>query len=224
MPPKKTSIIVFDIDGTLTDSVTPHQAAFEAALRSFPFPALRTDWASYKHHSDSAIFREAWEEAEFDGSPDMDGVEARFRAALDDAIRTNPIQELPGSSAFLSAVEQTRWVACFATGSFRYGALRKLEALSGPIDLDLLVTASEHQTREEIVSTSIECARSKYSISEPDRVLSVGDGLWDLLTAKNLGLEFLGVGSGRKADMLRAQNARVATDLASGLELLDDVN
>ena len=38
------SIIVLDIDGTLTDSVRPHQIAFEQALRSFPFPALSTDW------------------------------------------------------------------------------------------------------------------------------------------------------------------------------------
>lgn len=84
--PKKTSIVVFDIDGSLTDSVAPHQVAFEAALCSYPFPALRTEWASYKHHSDSAIFREAWEEAQFDGNPGMKGIEARFRSAFDEAI------------------------------------------------------------------------------------------------------------------------------------------
>lgn len=89
----------------------------------------------------------------------------------------------------------TQWVACFATGSFRYGALRKLDALTSPTDLDLLVTASEHQTREEIVSASIERARQKHSMSEVDRVLAIGDGLWDLLTARNLGLEFLGIDS-----------------------------
>ncbi|WP_081536371.1 HAD family hydrolase [Rhodovulum sp. P5] len=224
MPPKKTSVIVFDIDGTLTDSVAPHQAAFEAALRSFPFPALRTDWASYKHHSDSAIVQEAWEEAGFDGHPDMDGVEAQYRLALDNTICAHPILEIPGSSAFLSALEQTQWVACFATGSFRYGALRKLDALACPVDLDLLVTASEYQTREDIVAASIESARSRHSISDLDRVLSVGDGLWDLFTARNLGLEFLGVGGDRKADQLRAQDARVVADLAAGLELLDDLN
>ena len=54
----KTSIAVFDIDGTLTDSVALHQAAFAEALQTFGFPALEMDWPNYQHHSDSAIFLE----------------------------------------------------------------------------------------------------------------------------------------------------------------------
>ncbi|HHC30077.1 MAG TPA: HAD family hydrolase, partial [Rhodobacterales bacterium] len=34
---QKTGIVVFDIDGTLTDSVGPHQEAFLEAMESFDF-------------------------------------------------------------------------------------------------------------------------------------------------------------------------------------------
>lgn len=37
-------IAVFDIDGTLTDSVALHQVAFLEAVASFVFPHLDTDW------------------------------------------------------------------------------------------------------------------------------------------------------------------------------------
>ena len=48
--------------------------------------------------------------------------------------------------------------------------------------------------REEIVSAAIKNALTYYHADKFERVISVGDGLWDLLTAKNLDLEFIGVG------------------------------
>ena len=217
---QKTSIVVFDIDGTLTDSVLPHQTAFEAALRSFDFPALRVDWATYQHHSDSAIFAEAWEEAAFPGAPDLLQLEGKFQVEFDQAVIGHPLREVLGGSSFLKSLEQSEWVACFATGSLEHGAKRKLASLSAAIDLELLVTASEYTTREEIVGIAIDRAKRKYSLAIPKRVVSIGDGLWDLLTALNLGLDFIGVAEGKKAEVLLSRGARVVPDLTSGLSLL----
>jgi len=71
-------IVIFDIDGTLTDSVAQHQSAFESAVR----PSLRTDWSSYTHHTDSAIFEQAWEEARFEGRADLSKLESQYRKTL----------------------------------------------------------------------------------------------------------------------------------------------
>ena len=65
----------------------------------------------------------------------------------------------------------------------------------------MLVTASEHVTREEIVTAAIMAAISRHGGS-PDRIVSVGDGLWDLKTAEALGLSFLGIGTGENALVL----------------------
>jgi len=193
------------------------------ALRSFGFPILRTDWASYRHHSDSAILQEAWDDAGLSGVANMAHLEAEYRAAFDAEVIRNPIQEISGSTAFLAELDQTEWVACFATGSLRYGALRKLEILGVAVDIDLFVTASEHQTRENIVGAAIDRAVQKHAISRPNRVLSIGDGLWDLLTAQSLGIEFLGIGVGLKAELLLSRGARVTPDFTLGMKLLDSL-
>ena len=203
-------IVVFDIDGTLTKTVEIHQRAFEAALRSFDFPKLRTDWGSYKHHSDSAIFREAWDESGFAGSLPLPVLEERFRTEFD-TVSSNAAAcgEVAGASQLLAQIERAGWIAAFATGSLRHGALKKMALLDHPYDVDLLVTASEHETREEIVQAAIDKARAKHGVLVGGRVISIGDGVWDLLTARALKLEFVGIGDAARA----AQLARIDADV-----------
>jgi phosphoglycolate phosphatase-like HAD superfamily hydrolase len=216
----KNSIVVFDIDGTLTDSVAQHQIAFERTLRSFAFPALRTDWSSYQHHSDSGIFEEAWEEAGWPQTPDHIGLEERFRREFDSVFENEPVSPIPGAREFLASLSQTDWLPVFATGSLRHGAVRKLKCLDIPFEQDMLVTASEYTTREEIVSNAIARAKEKYRIVSPERIISIGDGIWDLKTARNLGLEFLGIGFGEKAEQLRSAGAKVHAGFEEGLAIL----
>jgi len=52
-----------------------------------------------------------------------------------------------------------------------------------------------------IVTAAIMAAISRHGGS-PDRIVSVGDGLWDLKTAEALGLSFLGIGTGENALVL----------------------
>ncbi len=208
----KTSIIVFDIDGTLTDSVALHQAAFLDALQSFGFPNLETDWSKYRHHSDSAIFAEAWADAGWDAPAPLEKLENRYREAYDLRSVEANLREIPGAAHFLASLDDSPWIPVFATGSLRHGALHKMIATNLPFDDRLLVSASEHETREEIVTHAIQAGRPQLSQDQPDRVVSVGDGLWDLLTAKALDLEFVGIASGDKAATLSAKGAEVLPD------------
>ncbi|GAA6203172.1 HAD family hydrolase [Aquicoccus sp. SU-CL01552] len=199
-------VAIFDIDGTLTDSVRQHQTAFEQALRAFDFPALCTDWASYRHHSDSAIFEEAWEDAGWGSLPDHPALEQSYAIAYDEAVRHLPVDEIAGASAFIAHLKASGWGVAFATGSLRHGALHKLSVLGIDGNGEALVTASEARTREQIVSEAVTLVRSD---GETPRVVSFGDGLWDLKTAQNLGFEFFGIGSGSKAEALKARGATV---------------
>ena len=50
-------LAVFDIDGTLTDSVSIHHNAFNKSLIQFGFDNYNSNFNTYKHHTDSYIFK-----------------------------------------------------------------------------------------------------------------------------------------------------------------------
>ena len=212
MTQTRPNIAVFDIDGTLTDSVRAHQTAFEAALHDFSFPALRTDWGSYRHHSDSAILAEAWAEADREGAADLARLEESYARHYRAAITDEPFEEIPGTRAFLEHLREGGWLLAFATGSLRSGAMHKLEVAGVDGEREVLVTASEFETREQIVGQAVELACKMAGGTAPGRVLPIGDGIWDLKTAKNLGYEFLGIGFTGKGRALEELGGQVYHD------------
>lgn len=203
-------IYIFDIDGTLTDSVAAHQRCFSAAFRAIGMLEVDENWGSYRHHTDSGIFREAFARAHGRDAGGED--EARFVSALVQEWEQTPaqVQEIAGATDFmarLAGAGQIRFA--FATGSYRALAQSKLAAAGIACPERLLVTASEFGTREEIVSAAIDAASEGCHASQMALVVSFGDGLWDLHTAKNLGLQFVGVAAGAKAEPLKQAGAEV---------------
>lgn len=208
-----TKLAILDIDGTLTDTVALHQTALEDTMRSFGFPALDTDWAGYRHHTDSGIFEEAWQRAGW-GSPaeaDQRRLEDRFDQAFTAMLPAHPIQEIPGAAAFVELLRCDGWGVAFATGGLRGASRIKLRAAGISYADHLLATASEHTSREQIVSAAVRAATPDGTDSLP---VSVGDGLWDLLTAQALSMPFLGVGTGGKARLLADRGATVLQDFS----------
>jgi len=207
-----SGIVIFDIDGTLTDSVEQHQRAFEIALRTFSFPNLRTNWGDYTHHTDSAIFEEAWEEAHYESRPDLSELEYQYRCALEHEIASRPFTEITGAAVFLQWLKDHSWSVVFATGSLRFGAVKKLAAVGVDAEKVDLVTASEFRTREEIVREAIRLGSKKFPAAHKHSVISIGDGLWDLKAANNLNLPFIGIGRDAKAKVLTDLGAPVFDD------------
>ena len=63
-----------------------------------------------------------------------------------------------------------------------------------PYRPELLSTASDGLSREEIVNSSIEKAKNEFELATFEKIISFGDGRWDVQTAKNLNLDFVGIG------------------------------
>jgi phosphoglycolate phosphatase-like HAD superfamily hydrolase len=216
-----SGLVVFDIDGTLTDTVMLHQAALLATIQSSGFPELTTDWSGYRHHTDSAISVEAWERVGWGepGEVDRQSFCARFEREFERLRTTCPIQAVPGTVTFVGLLRDAGWSVTFATGGLREPSRIKLREAGITFNEGLLVTASDYLTRDEIVSAAIRSAKASgaHKASTP---ISVGDGLWDLLTAKKLGLGFLGVGTGPKAQLLIERGAMVLSDFTDPVRAL----
>lgn len=74
------------------------------------------------------------------------------------------------------------------------------------------MTASEYQIREDLLINAIKQATEKYSLPAGQKIISIGDGVWDLKTAENLDVAFIGIGVGAKAKLLTDLGATVFTD------------
>jgi phosphoglycolate phosphatase-like HAD superfamily hydrolase len=205
-------LLILDIDGTLTDTVSIHHSCFLDALSEYEISNINTNWGNYTHHTDSWILAEIFKKA-FDRPPSLHEVktiEDGMTACLEDWIETAPFREIVGARAFVRAVQASSQIAyAFATGSFRAPAQRKLEALHISYPSELLVTASEFESREEIVQQAIARARKHWGTMDFDRTISIGDGYWDLITARKLDLEFIGIATGERADVLLEAGADV---------------
>jgi phosphoglycolate phosphatase-like HAD superfamily hydrolase len=62
------------------------------------------------------------------------------------------------------------------------------------------------------VRAAIDRAKTQYGESGFERIVSVGDAMWDVQTAWRLALPFVGVASGERAAMLRNNGARTTIE------------
>ena len=71
--------------------------------------------------------------------------------------------------------------------------------------------AEDGPSRESIVRAAIERAKAQYRVRHFERIVSVGDAVWDVRAARRLQLPFVGVGTGQRAVLLREEGASVRT-------------
>lgn len=190
---KKTKLIIFDIDGTLTDSVRIHQDAFKKSLVSIGVKEFNDQFGTYKHHTDSHIAKFIFETAT--NEPFDRTLQNRFEDNLYDLISNHKVQEIFGAKRFIEYLEQeTEFAVCYATGSLYKPATYKLEQINVNFQNNLLIASNDIEEREKLLEAAIENAKYHYNVKIFDRIISFGDGVWDLLTAQNLNLEFVGIG------------------------------
>ena len=162
---------------------------------------MDTNFGEYLHHTDSYISKTIYEKELWQTFTEQ--IKAQFEKLLANKMADKTIEEVTGASLFLKELRKNPSVAiCFATGSLRRPAIQKLQAIGVDFEDQLLVASDRLSKRESIVKMAITEAQKFYKVESFDRVISVGDGLWDLKTAQSLGLEFVGIGLKNKAALL----------------------
>jgi phosphoglycolate phosphatase-like HAD superfamily hydrolase len=190
-------VVIFDIDGTLLDSVAFHHAALIATYASLGVGLGSRSLSEFPHYTDSAIFSQLIEESRggLATAGELERLDERLEreyARLQFASAVNPIA---GAGALLGSLHaDRRFEIGFATGAMRRASLQKLRLLGVDPEGALIATASEFQTRERIVSEAVRLAVAQRR--RRVRVVSIGDGIWDQRAAEQLAIPFLAVESG----------------------------
>lgn len=207
------NLAIFDIDGTLTETDRVDDICFVQAMAdAHAITEISTDWAKYPHTTDSAItsyifrirFNREPEEAELlKFKSHFIGLLEGFRAK-DSSL----FAEIVGASLMLRRLNQdTEWRVAIASGGWRVSAALKLKAAGIKVNDFPAAFAEDGLSREEIMQAAEMKARTHYRQNDFARIVSVGDGLWDVRTARNLKFPFIGLGSGEKEKELRRAGA-----------------
>ena len=216
-------LVVFDIDGTLLDNLAAEDECFVQALRDgLGLNAVSAEWETYQHVSDHGIVIETYRR-EFGTAPLPDAVTdtiGRFVTLLAAAYHAQPISPIRGAAELLASLPSLGWAIAMATGAWRRAAQFKLTAAGLRDDAIPLATSEDGPARTDIVKTAVARAERHYEATF-DRIVSVGDGVWDVDAARALALPFVGVGTGARAERLRTAGAvSVLPDLSSGVAVL----
>jgi len=210
-------LAIFDIDGTLTNTNSVDNECFLKALsEAHAITEINTDWATYPHTTDSGITLHIFQE-KFGRSPDETEL-AKFKSCfvnmLSDQYQSDSssFAEIAGAYIALNRLKrESDWAVAIATGCWRESALLKLRAAKIDIDGIPAAYAEDGLSREEILQAAVSQSLKQYSLTSFGKVVSIGDGLWDVRTARRLNFTFLGVGCGESATMLRQAGARDVT-------------
>jgi phosphoglycolate phosphatase-like HAD superfamily hydrolase len=206
-------LAIFDIDGTLTQTNEVDSVCFVQAMAdAHAVGRVNTNWDEYAHTTDSFITREVLRER-FGRAPEdaeRDEFISRFVSLLEESRSRDAsvFGEVAGASAALARLwVEPGWAVAIATGCWRGSGLLKLSAAGLETEGVPAAFAEDGVSREEILLAALKRARESSGRDGFDRVVSLGDGLWDVSAARNLGFAFVGVGGGEPAAMLRAAGA-----------------
>lgn len=207
-------LAIFDIDGTLTETNEVDDKCFvEAFTASHQITDIETDWTKYAHVTDSGLVSEIFNQrlGRFPNKEDFLRFKSRFIENLNHyASRDETLfAEVSNAKAMLEKLKLEKdWTIALATGSFYDSAKLKLEKAKIDIKSFPIATADDAVSREEILQTAIEKSLEKYGLEEFEKIVSIGDGMWDVRTANNLDLGFVGIASGKRAEALREEGAK----------------
>lgn len=206
-------LVIFDLDGTLTQTTRIDESCFvRAAVEALGAATVDRRWAEYAHTTDLGIAIELFQRG-LGRAPtreELARLEARFVSLLEASVAhdSDCCIETPGARAMLQRLKkEPDWRIAIATGSWRAAATLKMRTVGIPTSDIPAAFADNGPSRDHIVQTAITRAQGRYRITGFSRIVSVGDAVWDVRTAARLALSFLGVASGRRADALRREGA-----------------
>ncbi len=214
-------LVIFDIDGTLTDTNHVDEHAIVGALQDvLGLSDLSTDWSTYEHSTDSGIVKEVISRVHGSVPPHvLQRVQDKFYEYLEAFYSTSPdlFMAMPGGQSVLRELTQAGYATAIATGSWRESALFKLRVARVWKDDVPMATSDDSVSRSEIIQTAIERSKVRYGLDSFSSLTYVGDGVWDARASKHLGIPFIGVGSGLKQQILASEGASQVVETLSDL-------
>ncbi|WP_341962668.1 HAD family hydrolase [Pseudomonas sp. RC10] len=217
-----TTSFIFDLDGTLTDSVYQNVAAWKQALDAEGIPLAM--WRIHRKIGMSgglmlkSLARETGLEIPAEQAKRLSDLHAKAYRELQDQITA-----LPGAIELLQSLDQSGSKWCIATSGGSETAAINLKALGLKLDDVSLITRDDVKYGKPDPDLFIAGAlRLEVPIEE---CLVIGDAIWDMLAARRCKATGIGLLSGGYdiSELERAGALRVYEDPLDLLHHMDEV-
>ncbi|NHA02888.1 HAD family hydrolase [Mucilaginibacter sp. HC2] len=201
--------IIFDIDGTLTDTTEVDDRCFTRALEDvFGFKGFETNYGHYVNTTDSGIIDQLFQEQHQRTYTEAE--RERFISHFCNLLKAaytqekHCMKEIPKAAQIFHTLCGQEGVSIgLATGGWRESALFKLRCAG--INLEGCVAASfaqDAKARRDIISNTIRQMNEQHNIEVPmTDIVYVGDGRWDYEATKQLGIRFIGINNKKLAEI-----------------------
>jgi phosphoglycolate phosphatase-like HAD superfamily hydrolase len=186
----KDFCIIFDIDGTLVETVTVDDRLYGDAVRAILGDVvLRERWSKYSHISDAGILREVCVDNALPFDDIHQSVRTRFGELFRAELDHRPCRPLNGAlQCFQSLNTRSDVDIGIATGGWGHTARMKIESAGFDTRDVPFASSDDHHVRTSIMS------HCRQQMPASDVTVYVGDGEWDMKAAAELGWRFVGVG------------------------------
>jgi phosphoglycolate phosphatase-like HAD superfamily hydrolase len=221
------NLAIFDVDGTLTNTNDIDALCYVRAVDTeFGIDAAGLDWGDYTFVTDIGITKQMFQErlGRVPSDDEVERLQGRLIRLLEEAHGIDPqaFAEVAGAAAALEWLRrQPDWAVAIATGCWQRSARLKLRAARIAADRIPAAFCEDGHSREEVVQAAWARAREAHGVDAFERVVSVGDGIWDVTTAIRLSLPFVGVRiDGREGTLRRRGVSHVVRDFTDTEALL----
>ena len=195
-------LVMFDIDGTLVDSLGAESIYYPLACeQALGLAGVSASWETYQNPTDRGIVSELVER-QFNRSAsasDYACVEKCFLSLLREAYRTKSklCNEVPGAIIAFQRVQRIPdTVVSLATAGWNSTAKLKLSTAGFKIDGISITSSNDAATKTDIMRIAFERAKSQINVSDISSVTYIGDSAGDRRAAFALGFDFIGIDTG----------------------------
>jgi len=201
---------IFDIDGTLIDSCAAHLSSWQKVLAEagleVPLERLRS---LFGKHSDEWVRELLPPERQSEGPAIVERKNHVFAAHLD------ALRPFPKARELLRAVKAAGILLGFATGATKAELEHHLRVLDAVTLAD--ATAYDREVRSGKPAPDIYALTAQRLGVEADNAVAVGDGLYDVISARSAGMDCIALLTGgfSEADLLAAGAVEVYPAIAA---------
>ena len=189
--PDGVHAVIFDIDGTLLESVAADDSLYRnAVFNVLGDVRLRSSLYDYEHISDSGILSQVLADNGLDDALFVD-VKSEFMQLLRRHIdECGPFIQIPGADDMLLRLKASdQHEIAIATGGWRESAELKLRSAGIFHDDVPLATSNDAPERTAIMEIALDHIGGDF-----ETITYYGDGTWDEAACRELGWRFVPVG------------------------------